>query len=444
MKLKPAVADEPTDATNNRKSWADLKIQPDQSVNSRVARTVISALRFSLRVDLDAVKAVYNADSWFTRLVSVSSVIGSALAIANDVAEDAGKHTPIFKKLGYSPIGDEALSALSELIITKPKLFTFQAMSVQPWAFMRDVRVFKVVGTGIVVVFGHIPDKTTAEIPGLYSGYEKQVGETARFIASHFWMDGDNLDCGWGNGTLKTWPMPAMSDYIGEPCPVDLAAKVRQRNGKTGVLIVGPSGEGKTTLARQVCHQLGKKRVLRFSGASNMGNGNGMMALINSVKPDAVIIDDMQDVFGERSYPSNATPSEVLNTFERVNAAGVLLFGTIMEDDPDRLAAIEARLPGALYYSGLRPGRFDVVVTFKVKNEEERFNLLRHYAASTVPDDVVKAVAAQCEGLTGAFLKGLAESLTDDLTHGEESVKMLLCMCPSKGAFNKNSFAERG
>jgi len=435
-------ATEETKTNHSSKTWADLSIKPDESKQGKTARAVMGVLRFSRNVDFDAVKAVYSASGLFTRMVAVSSVVASALSHVSDVLDN--QDIDLLKSRGYSPIREETLATLSELIVAKPKLFTLNVVTLRPWSFTKDPRVFSLEEVDAIIAFGHIPDKASSEIPALHSGYEKREGEVEEFIASHFWMDGDSLDCGWGNEALKTRPMPAMSDYIGEPCPVDLAAKVRQRNGRTGVLIVGPSGEGKTTLARQVCAQLGKKRVLRFSGAENMDNGNRTMALINSVKPDAIIIDDMQDVFGEKSYPGKATPSGVLNTFERINAAGVLLFGTIMEDDPNRLAAIEARLPGALYYSGLRPGRFDVVVTFKVKDEEERFNLLRHYAASTVPDEVIKAVAAQCEGLTGAFLKGLAESLTDDLTHGEESVKMLLCMCPSKETFNKRNFAERG
>lgn len=414
----------------DRRVWADIEILPDDSLYGRATLLIERLRRFAVNVPPESLKGVKDGKTRWIRAVNAVAVADSVIEyIAGEESARSCELQKVADRLGYTRVHHAVGSRVSALLFQQPSLFRFKAVSPHRLTPAINSRYLVDERHGLMFVLTHTPGAPDEGIPPTQGVYEREPGAAERLCASQFWVDGDSLDFALEDGSGEvTRPMPKIRDYVGSPSPADLADKIRRR-GRTGVLIVGPSGEGKTTLARQTCALLGKKRVLRTGGADNLKHSDEIMRIIEDNKPDALIVDDMQDVFGRHF---NLPRSAVLNTLERVNAAGVLLIGTIMEDDPVKLRDIDARVPGALYYPGLRPGRFDIVVTFHHRTAQERFEIMRHYADRAVTDDVLMAIAEQCEGLTGAFLMGLAESLTPDAVASQESIRTLLCMCPTR------------
>lgn len=179
------------------------------------------------------------------------------------------------------------------------------------------------------------------------------------------------------------------------------------------VLIVGPTGAGKTTLARTA---LGQTRTLQLP-AKDVEQST-MMELAELLQPDVVLVDDI--VLG-----NDGLDQAFSGLLDRIQGRVPLVMATFMADD---LTEQSAGKPGGLYWPGMRAGRLDRVVFLPPPQAPARRAILAHYGAR--PDDLDTLVRAT-EGLTGAFLRELVVR-----THQApqvpllEHVRQLRCMAP--------------
>lgn len=176
-------------------------------------------------------------------------------------------------------------------------------------------------------------------------------------------------------------------------------------------LLVGIPGVGKTTLALRFAQRCGD-RVLRIDaeGLSN-GGTDDMNLFIGGLKPDFVLIEDVDRV------TNKSTLSTILETLTNLK-----------ERFPRVTIVMTANNLKVMDTAMTRPGRIDKVLQFDPPDEDERRRILAAYFAEYgVEVEIPQEVLDASEGLTAAYLKEVAiqfdcgESLEEIL----ESIEMM-------------------
>jgi cell division protease FtsH len=177
-----------------------------------------------------------------------------------------------------------------------------------------------------------------------------------------------------------------------------------------GVLLVGPSGTGKTLLARATAGEAGAT-FLSLSGsecAESSGAGAGaarvrdLFAKARRAAPAIIFIDELDVAGRTRGAGSGEGSDKREQTFNQL-----LLELDGFDGDAGIVVIGATNRPDVLDRALLRPGRFDRQITVDVPDRGGRTEILELYLATrpTHGDGVDAAeIAALCPGFTGADL----------------------------------------
>lgn len=233
------------------------------------------------------------------------------------------------------------------------------------------------------------------------------------------------------SGPDRVWeavPEAPPGAYLGSPSVESLVQQLRLRKKPAyTMLLVGPTGTGKTTLARRVAQQMNPGRpTVRVPGdILKEENAYAFLSRVADVlRPSAIILDDVGWDPGEYGVDPEWNPSLVLALLEGLHARVPVIL-TIM-DDSARIVRRAQNLPqGTFYYAGLRPGRVDVIEPVLPPTLADRKAILAHYGVSNISDDLLK----KCNGLPGAYLAELALRLQSG-ADPERTIRQLRACAP--------------
>lgn len=194
-----------------------------------------------------------------------------------------------------------------------------------------------------------------------------------------------------------------------------------------GILLYGPPGCGKTLLARATAGECDAQFYnVAISDVLNMYIGESeakLHAIFEKARadtPSVIFFDEIEALGGKRQYTRESTSSKLVSQFLAEmdgfsqNNAGVLILGA-------------TNVPWAVDPAFRRPGRFDRLMFVPPPDRIARVTILELLLADrpTAGDLRLGTIAADCSGFSGADLKNLVETATDEaiedtLETGEE------------------------
>jgi AAA+ superfamily predicted ATPase len=173
---------------------------------------------------------------------------------------------------------------------------------------------------------------------------------------------------------------------------------------KRGVLLAGPPGTGKTTIARALAHRL-KGKFFLIDGTVNAGAGDfyervdKVFEAAKSNAPSVIFIDDADVIFEDRNQGLYRYLLTMMDGLESASAERVCVMITAMDT---------SALPPAL----LRSGRVELWLTTRMPDENARATIFRERLAGLPPPIStvdIPLLAQRSSGLSGADLKSIVE-----------------------------------
>jgi len=155
------------------------------------------------------------------------------------------------------------------------------------------------------------------------------------------------------------------------------------------VAVLGSTGSGKTSSVYQA---LSGRRVLCNVG--NVLSPSSLMVLVRTLKPDVVVLDDL-----EMSDDFDAGLGRAL---DQLHQEVPLVIITVMLDE---FLSVEEMEAGAMYWSGMRPGRIDQFVFIGKLDDGDRAKVLDLYGC---PPSLLAEAVAGTGCLSAAYLRETA------------------------------------
>ena len=178
-----------------------------------------------------------------------------------------------------------------------------------------------------------------------------------------------------------------------------------------GVLLYGPSGTGKTLLARAVAHET-KAVFIRVVGSElvhkYIGEGarvvRELFDLAREKSPSIVFIDELDGIGARRMDTSTSGDREVHRTLMQLLAQ---IDGFDSRGDVRIIGATNR--PDILDPALLRPGRFDRLIYFSLPNQSARNSIFKiHTAKMNLSKHVeLQSLSRLAEKATGADIKAI-------------------------------------
>jgi len=257
-------------------------------------------------------------------------------------------------------------------------------------------------GVGMVRWPEHSPDLFVTERPDGLEGLGRLLREVV-------WRRGPALQLRHAVAVSGRWRgsveyvqferSPPPGDIVGDDVVDRVVARVRARGGATTILLRGPTGVGKSCVARRVVSALRgpDARLLQIPGSFlDQVSVSALLEIVELVRPAVLLLDDVE-------FDAHGRMLLVLLEALRDPAITVVLTEMLTPGEPTDGCA-----PGQLYRAGMRPGRIDEIVTIGPPGEAQRRAILRHYLGAEPPAELVRRSA----GLPGAYLKELAARLS--------------------------------
>jgi len=176
-----------------------------------------------------------------------------------------------------------------------------------------------------------------------------------------------------------------------------------------GILLLGPSGVGKTLLAKAVANECGLN-FISIKGPEIMSKWVGesekavreIFKKARQAAPCIVFLDELDSIAATRSFDSDSGVSkrivdQLLTSIDGLEEnMGVFILGA-------------TNRPDLLDRSFLRPGRFDKLILIQPPDKSERLEIFRIYTKNMpLAQDVdIGTLAERTEGYTGADIKSL-------------------------------------
>ena len=177
-----------------------------------------------------------------------------------------------------------------------------------------------------------------------------------------------------------------------------------------GLLLFGPPGTGKTTLARVIANETKMKLiVVNASSFLNMYVGESEKNLVDVFKkaraqaPCIICFDEIESFLMDRSKAERSYETSIVSTFLTqmdgyVNLKDVLVIATTNN-------------PTLIDPAALRPGRFDKLIYVGVPDVAARAVMFEKYLKGKINHNVdCKKLAENSERFTGADIKALCEN----------------------------------
>lgn len=179
------------------------------------------------------------------------------------------------------------------------------------------------------------------------------------------------------------------------------------------VMLISPPGMAKTTIFKAVCSEMNHVTRIWCTGKS-INDSSDVTALFEaarSLAPSIVFIEDM-DLFGKDRSTLSGYEGQILNEFLACLDGIFKNSGVIVMASTNDIKSMDEALTD-------RPGRFDVKIEIPYPDAIDRGRMLSSFLKrinaipdNTVTKEILKAVVDLTDGLTGAYIKELANSIT--------------------------------